>query len=149
MLDTSMNIYERLINFFVQICFQMSFLKFSCEFRKIFFHLMICGLLTCVTLIITLLFSLTDGGEDSKLVHRRIWAKVCTAPPRYLLLLITKNNSIIRRTSMTQRMVENTLHTLVHFRLYRLTKKIAFITLQYQNVISLPRKGLMYINSMI
>ena len=26
---------------------------------------------------------LTDTGEDSKLVHRRIWAKVCTAPPRY------------------------------------------------------------------
>ena len=39
---------------------------------------------------------LTDAGEDSKLVHRWIWAKVCTAPPRYLFL-ITKNNSIIRK----------------------------------------------------
>ena len=62
-------------------------------------------------------------GEDSELVHRRIWSKVCRAPPRYLLL-ITKNNSIIRRTSMTQRLVENTLHTLAHFRLYRLSSRI-------------------------
>ena len=29
---------------------------------------------------------LTDTGEDSKLVHRRIWSKVCRAPPRYLLV---------------------------------------------------------------
>ena len=34
---------------------------------------------------------LTDTGEDSKLIHRWIWAKVCTAPPRYLLLFIAKN----------------------------------------------------------
>ena len=26
--------------------------------------------------------NLTDTGEDSKRVHRRIWSKVCRAPPR-------------------------------------------------------------------
>ena len=35
-----------------------------------------------------------------------------------------KNNSIILRTSMTQRLVENTLHTLAHFRLHRLRPEV-------------------------
>ena len=29
---------------------------------------------------------LTDTGDDSKLVQRRIWSNVCRAPPRYLLV---------------------------------------------------------------
>ena len=32
--------------------------------------------------IVIILKILTDTGEDSKLVHRRNWSKVCTAPPR-------------------------------------------------------------------
>ena len=50
-----------------------------------------------------------------------------------LILLITKNNSIIRRTSMTQRLVENTLHTLAHFRLYRLNVKPNIFTIDNIN----------------
>ena len=59
---------------------------------------------------------LTDTGEDSKLVHRRIWSKVCR-------LFSSSFFRRVRATSMTQRRVEITLHTLAHFRLYRFTPR--------------------------
>ena len=57
-------------------------------------------------------FILTDTGEDSKLVHRRIRSKVCR-------LFSSSFFRRVRATSMTQHRVEITLHTLDHFRLYR------------------------------
>ena len=61
---------------------------------------------------------LTDTGEDSKLVHRRIWLK----RPRYILLFFFQR---VRTMTMTQRRAENTLANLSYSRLYRLSIKTA------------------------
>ena len=53
----------------------------------------------------------------------------CTQRHHAIYFSSQKNNSIIRSTSMTRRLVENTLHTLAHFRLYRL---IRFLTDYFQ-----------------
>ena len=57
---------------------------------------------------------LTNTGEGSKLVHKRIWPRC----PRYSSLFFER----VRATSMTQRRAENTLANLFHFRLYRLIR---------------------------
>ena len=67
--------------------------------------------------------SLTDTGEDSILVHRRIFQKV--GAQRHHAIYFS-NFQCVRATSMTQRRLENTLHTLSHFRQYRL-RHIFFI----------------------
>ena len=79
------------------------------------------------------ILALTDAGEDSKLVHRRIWPK-CPKRPHAIYF-----SSFPRSLHSPQHRAQNTLAKMSHSRLHRLSHRITKFEISRDSNLKIPK----------